>query len=346
MIEEAYLRRGLSIVIVLGLIVLSYILLKPILMSLITGVILASIFVPVFKKLNKKIKNKSAVSLILTILLILLIVIPSWILIPILLNESISIFRATQSLDLVTPVKAAFPSLFSNEEVASELARSLQNFAQDITGNLMNSVAGFLLEEFPNLVLYMTVILFSFFFVLRDHEQLIRYVKGISPFPKEIDKKLFKSTKDITNSVLYGQFVIGMLQGVLVGVGFFIFGVPNALFLTILAVIAGIFPVIGATIIWVPLVIYLFFTGWSLWPLFGIIAFGVAGSFFENSTKPAMVSRKTNVHSGVILFGMIGGLIVFGIMGFVIGPLVLAYLLIFFDIIRDKGAPSIFEIKK
>lgn len=346
MIEEAYLKRGLSIAIVLGLVVLSYILLKPILMSLIAGIILASLFIPLFRKLNRKIKNKNVVSLALTILLILVIIIPIGILTPLLLDESISIFIAAQTIDLISPLKSIFPSLFTNEEIGYELARSIQNFVKDITGSFMNSLADFLFEELPSFFLMITVIIFSFFFVLRDNEQLTAYLKGISPFSKEVDKKLFKSTKDLTFSIVYGQLLIGGLQGVLVGVGFFIFGVPNALFLTILAVLAGILPVIGATIVWIPLIIYLFFTGWPIWPLLGITAFGIMGSFFENSTKPAMVSKRTNLHSGVILFGMIGGLMVFGLMGLVVGPLVLAYLLIFLDLIRDKGVPSIFEIKK
>ena len=81
------------------------------------------------------------------------------------------------------------------------------------------------------------------------------------PFPKEVTDKLFKSSKGITVSVIYGQAVLGIFQGLLVGVALYLFGVPNALFLTIIACIAGIFPIIGTTIVWLPVAFYLFSVG-------------------------------------------------------------------------------------
>ena len=83
-------------------------------------------------------------------------------------------------------------------------------------------------------------------------------MKSLLPFSKEVEKKIFDYSKGITSSVLYGQVIIGILQGIAAGLGFFIFGVPKALFLTLLAMMAGIFPIIGTTIIWLPVAIYLF----------------------------------------------------------------------------------------
>ena len=74
----------------------------------------------------------------------------------------------------------------------------------------------------------------------------------------------------------------------------------------------------------------------------GVILFGILASFFENAIKPAFIAKRTNVHSAVILLGMFGGLFFLGILGVIIGPLILAYLLIILEIYRDKKGPGLF----
>ena len=145
----------------------------------------------------------------------------------------------------------------------------------------------------------------------------------------------------LTISVIYGQVVVGILQGLAVGIGFFIFKVPNALFLTLLACIAGVFPIIGTTIVWAPVVIYLLIAGNTL-PAFGVIIFGFISATLDNLVRPIIVAKRAHMHSALMLIGMIGGLFLFGIMGFILGPLILAYLLIILEIYRNKKSPGIF----
>ena len=178
--------------------------------------------------------------------------------------------------------------------------------------------------------------------MLRDKDNLVSYIKSLLPFSKDVERRLFESSKEITFSVIYGQVIVGILQGITVGIGFFIFGVPNALVLTLLASLAGIFPVIGTTIIWAPVVIYLFVAGNTL-PAFGVIIFGILSAFLDNLVRPIIVARRTKMHSALVLVGMIGGLFLFGIMGFILGPLILAYLLIILEVYRNKRTPGIFS---
>ena len=159
--------------------------------------------------------------------------------------------------------------------------------------------------------------------------------------PKEVEKKLFKSSKDMTVSVLYGQVVIGIFQGIIAGVGFFIFKVPNALLLTFFAALAGIFPIIGTALVWVPVVIYLLIAGDSISAI-GVMIFGICSSLMENLVKPIFISKRTNMNTSLILVGMIGGLLLFGILGIILGPLIIAYLLIVLELYRDKGDPTVF----
>ena len=247
---------------------------------------------------------------------------------------------ASQQADFVTPFKGIFPDLFASDEFSLEFGAILQSFVTGIANSGVNAFSRLILES-PVLFLQSLVVFFTFFFILRDKEEFISYLKSLLPFSEEVQKKLFKQTKEITFSVLYGQVIIGLLQGVLVGIGFFLFGVPNALLMTLLAAIAGIFPVIGTTIIWLPVSAYLLMSG-NTFSAVGVGIFGIFSSVLDNLLKPMIVSRRTQMHSSLILFGMIGGLFLFGIMGFILGPLVLAYLLILIEVYRNKRTPGIF----
>ena len=125
-----------------------------------------------------------------------------------------------------------------------------------------------------------------------------------------------------------------------VQLGFFSFGVPNALLLTFFAIIAGIFPVIGTAIIWVPVAIYLFISG-NTFAALGIMIFGLISSMVDNLIRPIIVSKRTTLSPGVILIGMIGGLLFFGVLGFILGPLIIAYLVIILEIYQNRKVEGI-----
>lgn len=337
--DEPYFRKIVTIILITILLVLSFFLLRPILLSIILGFILIFIFSPINDWFNKFIKSRTLCVTISTILLFLIIFLPLWFLTPLIIDEAVKFYLSFQKLDLVNNLKNIFPSLFSSEQFSSEITSTIQSFMAKTTNSLVNSLAEMILN-LPTLLLQFTVIIFTFFFGLRDKEKLISYVKGIMPFTSDVEKKLFDSTKRITASVLYGQIIIGMIQGLIAGVGFIIFGVPNALFFALLATLAGILPIIGPIIVWVPIAIYLFVTGNTL-PAIGIVIFGSASSLIDNFLRPIIVSKRTSLPTPLILIGMIGGLFLFGILGLILGPLIIAYLLIILEIYRNKKSSSL-----
>lgn len=335
---DEYFRKIMTTVIVVGLIILSYFLLKPILMAIVIGILLAFIFTPLYDFVNKKIKMKNLTAFLMCLVLILLILIPLWYVVPIMVNQSIKFYMASQQIDFITPLKNLFPSI--SETFANEMASAARTFVTKSTNSLMNSFSNMILN-LPTIFLQILVSFFTFFFVLRDKEQLVSYIQSLIPFSKDVEKKLFKSSRDITLSVLYGQVILGIVQGIIAGIGFFLFKVPNALLLTALAALAGILPIIGTAIIWVPVAIYFLIAG-NTFAALGIVLFGLISTILETLLKPLFVSRMTQMNSSIVLIGMIGGLFFFGILGIILGPLVLAYLLIVLEIYRDKKLPGVF----
>jgi predicted PurR-regulated permease PerM len=342
--DDAYFRKIMTTIILVVLIVLSFFLVRPILLSIIIGIILAFIFIPVYNRIYKATKLQNFSAFLICLLVILLIVLPLWFLTPVLIEQSFKIYLASQQMDFVTPLKNIFPSLFISDEFSAEIGSILYSFVLKMTNSLVNSLSQLILN-FPTLFLQFLVVFFTFFFVLRDKEGLISYIKSLLPFSKDVENKLFKSSRDITNSVIYGQIIIGILQGLVVGIGFFIFKIPNALILTLFASLAGIFPIVGTTIIWVPVVIYLVIAGNSFTAI-GVTIFGLVSSVIDNFLRPIIVSKRSRMHSSLILIGMVGGLFLFGVLGFILGPLILAYFLIVLEIYRKQKNSEIFIQEK
>lgn len=317
---------------------MTFLVLKPILLSIIMGIILSVVFIPIYDYLLQYTKNKNLNSAVICIGLLLAILIPLIFLTPIIIEQSFEVYLASQQINFETILSSLFPAI--SENFLAEMGSVLNNFISNSANSFVNLFSQ-IIFNFPSFLLQLFIVFATFFFVLRDWKGLLEYIKSVLPFSDSIEKKLFKSSKDITLSVIYGQILIGSLQGLIVGIGFFIFGVPNFLFATILAILAGIFPIVGTTIVWLPIMIFLFIAG-NNFQAIGVAAFGIVAMMIDNIVRPLIISKRARMHPLLILVGMIGGFLLFGILGFILGPLVIAYAIIIMEIYRGKALKGIF----
>ena len=338
--NDDFFRKIVSTGILMVLLVLSFFILKPVLLSVIMGIILAVIFSPSYDWLAPKIRSKNAAALIICVILIALLLLPFFLITPLFIRQSFEVFRAAQQLDFAEIFSSIAPPFIGSDELIAEISPVLNSFVTKTISSILNSFSGLILN-FPTIALQFLVVFFTMFFILRDKEHLISYIQSLMPFSKEVENKFFKSSKDLTMSIIYGQVVVGILQGLIAGAGFFIFGVNNAMFLTFLATIAGIMPIIGTTIVWLPVAIFLLIGG-SNNAAIGVVFFGLISTFIDNILRPMIVSRRTSLHPLVILIGMVGGFFLFGVIGFILGPLVLAYVLIVLEVYRGKDLKGVF----
>lgn len=339
-IDNEYFRKITSTVILVILLILTFLILKPILLSIIMGVILAIVFSPAYEWIYKKAKMKSVSLILICLFLILIIVLPFWFLMPLFVKQSLEVFIAVQKIDFAQLFARIFPALSEAGDFSTEFGPLFSSFITKSLNTFVNSISDTLLN-FPIIFLHLVVVFATFFFVLKDKDEILEYIRGLLPFSKDVEKKLFNSSTDITYSVIYGQVVIGLIQGLIAGLGFFIFGVPNTIFLTLVAVLAGILPIIGPTIVWIPVVIYLLIDG-SSFAAAGVTVFGIFSSVIDNLLRPFFVSKSSKMHPLLSLTGMIGGFFFFGILGFVLGPLILAYVITILEIYRGKELQGFF----
>lgn len=333
--DENYFNKFVTTIILGVLFVLAYLVVRKILMSLILGIILAFMLHPIYRYLNKKTRSPNFSALALCILLILTILIPTWFLTPIVFSQTFDLYISAQDLNLQNTVGKISLYFFNSEDISSQLVLKSNVLISKILNYFVNLASNFLVS-LPTLFLQFLIVLFAFFYFLRDREIFKEYITGVFPFSKETERKFFSQTSEITISILYGQFLVGLIQGVVVGAGFYLFKVPNALIWTIVATIAGVLPILGTTIVWLPIAIYSGATS-SIFSGIGIALFGLLSNGIETFGRPFWVSRRTSVHPAIIFIGMIGGLFYFGFLGFLLGPLILAYLFIVLDLYRIKN---------
>ena len=339
-VSSQEIRRVFVLSLILILVVLSFMVIKPIILSIIAGLILAYAFFPLYKRTYRILKERNTSALAVCFMIFLVVFIPIWFIIPMIIQQTFDMFTAIQSIDILALVSKIFPA--ASEQFQKDFASMIINFIGDITSATIDYMITFLLD-IPTALLHAAVLIFVFFFALRDHDKLKEFVGGVSPFKKEKEKILIKKFREITSSVVFGYIIVGVIQGIATGLGLLFFGVPHALLLTLLAVFASILPIAGPWFIWIPAAIYLFTSGSSGAAIGFILYSALFVSSIDNILRPYIVARKTGTSSVIVLIGMIGGLFLFGILGIILGPLILSYLILFLKAYKDKTLSDMFS---
>ena len=168
---------------------------------------------------------------------------------------------------------------------------------------------------------------FTLFYIVRDGETIKKSLSDLIPLNDEYKTKVIEEIDKVTRGVINGQVLTAVIQGIVGGLGFFIFGVPNPIFWGFIMVILAIIPLLGTAMIWVPAGVIGLMSGNYVSGV-GILLFGaiIVGNL-DNLLRPRLISGKTKVHPVVILIGFLGGLKLMGIIGFIVGPVILAILL-------------------
>ena len=333
-------KKILVLGILIILIILVFFVLRPILLSIFGGLILAFIFNPVYKWILKYIKYKNISAAIITILIIFAIVLLFWLLTPVLSKQFFELFRLSDQINMDAIIKTILPS--ASDQLVNQLSLTANNSIGKIGSTILNSLLN-LLVNFGTIALHLLLVGFVFFFTLRDEDKLKEFCSGLSPLNKDQEKKIIFQFKNITSSIIYGQIVIGILQGILAGISFFIVGVPNAIILTVISMILGTIPMIGVGIIYIPVAIFLILGNAPPLTVILFLAYNLLFvSTIDNFLRAHLISRKTQMSQAIVIIGMIGGIFVFGILGLILGPLILGYFITLLRVYKDKTLTSLF----
>lgn len=337
--EKDIKRIGVGILLVI-MGILAFIIVKPVIFSIVGGLILAYIFFPVYKFANKWIKSRNWAAALVSILALAIIFVPIWFVAPTIIDSVFELFKFSQDFDITILIKKFAPS--ASEQFIAQASITLNNAASKVVTLILSSVTDFLVD-FAVFSLHLLLVAFVFFFALRDERELREFASGLSPLNKFQEKALKNQFKGITQSIVYGQIVVGVVQGILAAIGLFVFGVPNALVLSLVAILLSVIPVIGPFVVYLPAGAYLLLTGSPAVGIGFLLYNFIIVSSVDNILRTHFVSRKTNLSQAVVLVGMVGGLLMFGLMGLILGPLILAYFLTILRAYKENTISSFFS---
>jgi predicted PurR-regulated permease PerM len=184
------------------------------------------------------------------------------------------------------------------------------------------------------------IMLYLLFFLLRDGSALAERLRNVVPLGADQKAALFGRFADVVRATVKGGILVAMAQGALGGLAFWFLGIHAALLWAVLMAFLSLLPAIGAGLVWVPVAIYLLATG-AMWQGVGLIVYGVlVVGLVDNLLRPFLVGKDTKLPDYVVLISTLGGIEVFGLNGFVIGPLIAAIFMVTWEIFSASRSAS------
>lgn len=189
-------------------------------------------------------------------------------------------------------------------------------------------------------VIQFGIMLYLLFFLLRDGKALADRIKEAIPLHGHQKTALFARFADVVRATVKGGIVVAIVQGALGGIAFWFLGIHAALLWAVLMAFLSLVPAVGAALVWLPVAIYFLATG-AIWQGIGLILYGVLViGLVDNVLRPFLVGKETKLPDYVVLISTLGGIEVFGLNGFVIGPLIAAMFMVSWEIFSTSRRPA------
>ena len=314
----------------------AYFLLYPFLQFLVFALLLTYMLHPLTKWLQVRIRSRSRVALLMILLFLVAV------LLPIVYVTAQLVREVRTTVSMVTES----PDRYVHLEKAERWIARLTGEPADLhayRNQLVTQVRGFLVKAAPDflgsiseLLLGFFIMLFVMFYSLQTGRGSLERVRAVIPLAPNLKDKLIEEIKSVTRAVIYGQVVTALIQGSLGGIGFLIFGVSNAVLWGFIMIVLSFLPLIGTPIIWAPAGIVLILSGATARGIGLLLWGGILVMNVDNFLKPRLISGQSNIHPVVVLLGVLGGLKLFGFIGLVAGPLILALLITLINFYEEE----------
>lgn len=209
----------------------------------------------------------------------------------------------------------------------SSLTEQVTTLASEVGGNLVNMSAT-IVGNVTSLLVSFFLMLFVLFFLLRDHEYVVEFMRKIIPLSRSQEDELFVEVEEVAKSAIFGSFATALAQGVLGGFAMYLVGFPGIFWGAVMG-FASFIPVVGTALVWVPGALYLLLLGDWQWALFlaiwGVLVIGSVDNFL----RPMLMQKNGGGSTLIIFFSLIGGLQLFGLAGLIYGPIIFALTVVF-----------------
>lgn len=324
-----------------------YLLIQPYLQSIVLAIMIGLLAYPLHTKLIRALKGRETSAAILSCLLLCLVcLIPFTLLLIAVLKQGVNysvyirdwateenvtqflaqdwVLEVRSKIEQVLPVGALDPATIRDQ--ALSVAGTVGKKFAGVSTALVGSVTSFMVN--------ILLLLFVLFFVLRDQEALIEFIRHALPLSRTQEDLLFNEVREVSKSALVGSLLTAVTQGFVGGIGLWIAGFPAVFWGSIMA-FTSMIPIVGTALIWLPAAIYLAITDQMGYALFMVIWGVVVVGSVDNFLRP-MFMQGASMNTVVVFFSLIGGLHVFGLMGLIYGPVIFSVTLVLFRLYEKE----------
>lgn len=314
--------------------VATFFLVKPYLITILLAFFSAILFHPVYEIFMKWTKDKSGISALLTLFaVVLLMLAPLTLLIALTLAQvaqfkdniiefvnspALNLDQIIDSLNSFLDTIPGFTGNLTTADATEFLQQSLKNLSSWFLDSAV-LIGGSSVEYITKLIVYVSLLL-TF---LRSKDRVTSYLMNVSPMDNKIDKLYIRRITEMSKSMILGTFAIAAVQAVMSGIVMYILGIPYTAFWTALMTFTGIIPLIGTQVVSIPIGIVQVATG-NVWEGILLILFAIfVVGFVDNFLRPMLVTKDAELHPMLTLIGVLGGMQLFGVLGFIFGPVLM-----------------------
>ena len=309
---------------------LCWLMLRPFITVLAWATVLVIVFYPVHKQIAQRVKRRGLCGLISTTLVILIVVLPLSLLVLAVTNELTAAVRSLPPHmgDLMGQTGSITGRSLNwiherlgidTTEMQQFLVEQLRNYSSAVVGRsvgIMGNLLSAIVKTF--------FVIITMYYLFRDGDKIVKALPEVLPFGTEQSEALLARINQVLSASVYGVVTIALLQGLLGGLAFWILGVPSPILWAVVLALVCMIPVAGSFLVWLPAAIYLMLSDHLTAGILLIVWGALVISTIDNFLRPKLIKDQTKLHELLVFFSVLGGMSVFGLLGVVMGPVVLA----------------------
>jgi predicted PurR-regulated permease PerM len=329
-------QRAFLVLFVALLIYLDYRMFRLFLSPLAWAAVLAITFYPVHQRLARRLKKPGIAAVASAIVVLAVLVVPAIAIATACVQQGIMISREIGDLDILPKLQELLNAITTRvpidvpdlENRILEAVGSLGSHLAEMSANFAGNAAQFFLNA--------GVLVLALFFMFRDGPKILTFLRDTAPMETEMSDQLFTEAAELVTVTLQSTVVVALAQGAVAAVVFWILGLPAPVFFGALSAFLAFLPVVGPSLVWAPAAIILLVAGeyWRGVAMLLLGNFGISG--IDNVLRPLLIAGKAQLNSLLSMLSVLGGIAVFGFLGIVLGPLLVALTIGMLETYREQ----------
>ena len=347
-VAEDRFRKSFLLILVAGISILFLLMIRGFLMTLLVAAIIAGLLYPVHRWMLRLVRGRSTLASVLTLVLAIVAIFgPLATLAGIVVQQAVSL---TDNVGQMIKPYLDDPELLRRRLVLIPWADRIEPMLPQIAERgvqIVSSLGTILVRQVSAATSGTVVFLFQFaimlyalFFFFKNGDRYARTILSYLPFSEEDNTRLMGRFASVTKATVKGTLLIGVIQGTINGLAFWLVGLPAPAFWGVVMIVLSVVPAVGGALVWVPAAVLLGLTGRYVQAVVLTLVCGAISGSVDNLLRPRFVGRDTQMPDLLVLISTLGGIGFFGAGGFIVGPLVAAFFITLWQILAELYRPK------